>query len=131
MTTNLMLSNPGLFKAGVAGGPVIDWQYYEIMYGERYMDTPEQNPEGYKNANLKEKAKDLEDHLLIIHGAIDPTVVWQHSLSFVQQAIEEGKQVDYFVYPRSEHNVRGKHRAHLLEKMYLYIDNHLQQKIEE
>jgi len=131
MTTNLMLSNPGLFKAGVAGGPVIDWKYYEIMYGERYMDTPEQNPEGYKNANLNLKAKDLEDHLLIIHGAIDPTVVWQHSLSFVQQAIEEGKQLDYFVYPRSEHNVRGIHRAHLLEKMYLYLDHHLQKQTEE
>ncbi|NPD83355.1 S9 family peptidase [Lentimicrobium sp. L6] len=125
MTTNLMLSNPGLFKAGVAGGPVIDWQYYEIMYGERYMDTPEQNPEGYKNANLLEKANQLEDHLLIIHGAIDPTVVWQHSLAFVQKAIKEKKQVDYFVYPRSEHNVRGIDRAHLLEKMYLYIDGHL------
>jgi len=98
MTTNLMLSNPGLFKAGVAGGPVIDWQYYEIMYGERYMDTPEQNPEGYKNANLLEKADLLENHLLIIHGAIDPTVVWQHSLAFVQQAIKDKKQVDYFVY---------------------------------
>ncbi len=125
MTTNLMLSNPGLYKAGVAGGPVIDWQYYEIMYGERYMDTPEQNPEGYKNANLLEKVDQLEDHLLIIHGAIDPTVVWQNSLTFVQKAIEEKKQVDYFVYPRAEHNVRGIDRAHLLEKMYLYIDGHL------
>lgn len=125
MTINMLLSEPGLFKAGVAGGPVIDWQYYEIMYGERYMDTPQQNPEGYKNANLLEKAGDLEDHLLIIHGAIDPTVVWQHSLSFVQKSIKERKQLDYFVYPRSEHNVRGIDRAHLLEKMYLYLDNHL------
>lgn len=125
MTINMMLSEPGLFKAGVAGGPVIDWKYYEIMYGERYMDTPEQNPEGYKNANLLEKASQLEDHLLIIHGAIDPTVVWQHSLTFIQKAIKEKKQVDYFVYPRAEHNVRGIDRAHLLEKMHLYIDDHL------
>lgn len=125
MTMSLMLEEPGLFKAGVAGGPVTDWKYYEIMYGERYMDTPESNPEGYKNSSLLEKANKLEDHLLIIHGAIDPTVVWQHSLAFVQKAIEERKQVDYFVYPRAEHNVRGIDRAHLLEKMYLYIDNHL------
>lgn len=131
MTINLMLSQPGLFKAGVAGGPVIDWQYYEIMYGERYMDTPQQNPEGYKNANLLEKVSDLEDHLLIIHGAIDPTVVWQHSLSFVQKSIKERKQVDYFVYPRSEHNVRGIDRAHLLEKMYLYLDDHLKVEAKE
>ncbi|NOR87337.1 MAG: prolyl oligopeptidase family serine peptidase [Bacteroidales bacterium] len=125
MTINLMLEEPGLFKAGVAGGPVIDWKYYEIMYGERYMDTPEQNPEGYKNANLLEKVGALEDQLLIIHGAIDPTVVWQNSLTFIQKAIEENKQVDYFVYPRAEHNVRGINRAHLLEKIYLYLDLHL------
>jgi dipeptidyl-peptidase-4 len=125
MTISLMLEEPGIFKAGVAGGPVIDWKYYEIMYGERYMDTPETNPEGYKNASLLEKANKLEDHLLIIHGAIDPTVVWQHSLAFIQKAIEERKQVDYFVYPRAEHNVRGIDRAHLLEKIYLYIDGNL------
>mgnify|MGYP005839355791 CR=1 FL=1 len=127
MTISLMLEEPGLFKAGVAGGPVIDWKYYEIMYGERYMDTPQINPEGYKNASLLEKVNQLEDHLLIIHGAIDPTVVWQNSLAFVQKAIEERKQVDYFVYPRSEHNVRGIDRAHLLEKIYLYIDKHLKE----
>ncbi len=125
MTINLMLEEPGLFKAGVAGGPVIDWQYYEIMYGERYMDQPQENPEGYKSSGLIEKAHQLQDHLLIIHGAIDPTVVWQNSLSFIQKAIEEGKQVDYFVYPRAPHNVRGKDRAHLLEKMYLYLELHL------
>jgi len=127
MTISLMLAEPGLFKAGVAGGPVIDWKYYEIMYGERYMDTPESNPEGYKNASLLNKVNKLQDHLLIIHGAIDPTVVWQNSLTFIQKAIEEGKQIDYFVYPRAEHNVRGIDRAHLLEKIYLYIDNHLKE----
>jgi len=125
MTINLMLEEPGLFKVGVAGGPVIDWQYYEIMYGERYMDQPQQNPEGYKNSNLLEKASALEDHLLIIHGAIDPTVVWQNSLSFIQKVIKEKKQIDYFIYPRAQHNVRGIDRAHLLEKMYLYIDGYL------
>ncbi len=126
MTINMMLENPGLFKAGVAGGPVIDWKYYEIMYGERYMDQPNENPEGYKNSNLIEKASQLQDHLLIIHGAIDPTVVWQHSLSFIQKAIEENKPIDYFVYPRAEHNVRGINRAHLLEKIYLYLELYLQ-----
>jgi len=125
MTISLMLEEPGLFKAGVAGGPVIDWKYYEIMYGERYMDKPDQNPEGYKSASLVEKAGQLADHLLIIQGAIDPTVVWQNSLSFIQKAIEEKKQVDYFVYPRAEHNVGGINRAHLLEKMYLYLDMYL------
>jgi dipeptidyl-peptidase-4 len=125
MTINMILEEPGLFKAAVAGGPVIDWKYYEIMYGERYMDMPSENPEGYKSSSLLEKADKLQDHLLIIHGAVDPTVVWQNSLSFIQKEIELGNQVDYFIYPRSEHNVRGIHRAHLLEKMYLYLNQYL------
>lgn len=128
MTISLMLEEPGLFKAGVAGGPVIDWKYYEIMYGERYMDTPEQNPEGYKSSSLLEKVNKLEDHLLVIQGAMDNTVVWQNSLSFIQKAIQEKKQVDYFVYPRAEHNVGGIDRAHLLEKMFLFLDENLKEK---
>ena len=60
MTTNLMLTYPDIFKVGVAGGPVIDWQFYEVMYGERYMDTPQANPEGYKESNLRLKAGNLK-----------------------------------------------------------------------
>lgn len=125
MTINMMLSEPGLFKAGVAGGPVIDWKWYEIMYGERYMDTPEENPEGYKQSSLLNRAKNLEDHLLIIQGAMDATVVWQHSQSFIRQCIKDGVQVDYFIYPKAEHNVHGIDRAHLFEKMYNYLNLHL------
>lgn len=125
MTINMMLENPGVFKAGVAGGPVIDWKWYEIMYGERYMDRPQENPEGYKSCSLLPKAKNLTDHLLIIQGAMDGTVVWQHSQSMVRQFIKDGIQVDYFVYPKAEHNVRGIDRAHLFEKMYLYINNNI------
>lgn len=125
MTTSLMVNYPDIFKVGVAGGPVIDWKYYEVMYGERYMDTPEENPEGYKNNCLVDRAKDLKGKLLLIHGAIDPTVVWQNSLAFIQSCIEEGVQVDYFVYPRAEHNVRGPHRIHLMEKVTQYFDDYL------
>ena len=125
MTTSLMTRHPEIFKVGVAGGPVIDWKYYEIMYGERYMDTPDENPEGYEETSLINQAKNLDGKLLIIHGAIDPTVVWQHSLSFIRECIKEGKQVDYFVYPRSEHNVRGYDRIHLMEKVSMYFDDNL------
>ncbi|MBA7533443.1 Prolyl tripeptidyl peptidase [subsurface metagenome] len=113
MTISMMLSFPGSFKVGVAGGPVIDWKYYEIMYGERYMDTPDENPLGYELTNLTNYAKDLKGDLLIIHGAIDPVVVWQHSLVFLQACIENGVYADYFIYPLHEHNVRGKDRVHL------------------
>lgn len=125
MTTNLMLTYPDIFKVGVAGGPVIDWSNYEIMYGERYMDRPQDNPEGYKNANLKLKAGNLKGHLLMIHGDIDPVVVWQHSLGFLKACVDANTYPDYFVYPRHEHNVTGKDRPHLHEKITRYFDDYL------
>lgn len=125
MTTNLMLSYPDVFKAGVAGGPVIDWSMYEIMYTERYMDTPQENPEGYKNANLLNKVQNLKGKLLMIHGAQDNVVVWQHSIKFLKAAVDNGVQLDYFVYPGHEHNVLGKDRVHLMQKITDYFDEYL------
>ncbi|MEA3477061.1 MAG: DPP IV N-terminal domain-containing protein [Bacteroidota bacterium] len=125
MTIALMLKQPETFKVGVAGGPVTDWKYYEIMYGERYMDTPEQNPDGYKNASLMNYAHQLEGDLLIIHGTSDPVVVWQHSLDLIKKLIAEGKQVDYFVYPGHGHGVGGKDRLHLNQKIVKYFNDHL------
>jgi len=125
MTVSMMLREPGVFKAAVAGGPVIDWKYYEVMYGERYMDTPQTNPEGYKNASLLNYVDKLEGKLLIIHGTNDPTVVWQNSLQFLKEAVNKGKQLDYFVYPGHGHNVRGIDRAHLYEKITNYFMDNL------
>ena len=125
MTTSLMLRHPGVFKVGVAGGPVMDWRMYEIMYGERYMDTPQENPEGYKEAALFDKAKNLKGKLLLIHGTQDATVVWQHSINFLKAAVDQNVQVDYFVYPGYEHNVRGKDRVHLMQKVTDYFDQFL------
>jgi dipeptidyl-peptidase 4 len=125
MTISLMLREPDIFKVGVCGGPVCDWKYYEVMYGERYMDTPEENPEGYKEASLLERAGSLKGDLLVIHGTFDPTVVWQNSLSLMKRFIEEGKMVDYFVYPGHEHGVGGKDRLHLNRKIEKYFFDHL------
>ncbi|MBW6491691.1 MAG: S9 family peptidase [Lentimicrobium sp.] len=120
MAISLKLKHPGVFKVASAGGPVTDWKFYEVMYGERYMDTPEQNPEGYEEASLLNKVDQLEGKLLIIHGAQDNTVVWQHSLEFLRETIIKQKQIDYFVYPTHEHNVRGNDRAHLFRKLSEY-----------
>lgn len=125
MTTSLMTSQPDTFKVGVAGGPVIDWKYYEIMYGERYMDTPQDNPEGYAKASLLDKVKNLKGRLLIIHGAQDPVVVQQHSMNFIEASIKAGKQVDYFLYPNHEHNVGGRDRIHMYAKIADYFDVYL------
>ena len=121
MTTSLMLKKPGLFKVGVAGGPVIDWRLYEIMYTERYMDTPETNPEGYAEADLKTHVANLEGKLMLIHGASDDVVVMQHSMEFLTKCIEEGKEIEFFPYPGHAHNVRGKDRVHLMTKVLNYI----------
>lgn len=125
MTTALMLRQPGIFKCAVAGGPVIDWSLYEVMYTERYMDTPQENPEGYEQANLLSKAPNLKGKLLMIHGAQDDVVVWQHSIKFVKACVDKGVQLDYFVYPGHPHNVRGKDRVHLMQKITDYFDLHL------
>jgi dipeptidyl-peptidase-4 len=125
MTVSMMLKVSKIFKVGVAGGPVIDWSLYEVMYGERYMDTPEENPEGYSNSNLKNYVKNLKGKLLIIHGDIDATVVPQHSFGFLHECVKQGVQVDFFMYPRHEHNVRGRDRVHLMQKVTNYFDDYL------
>ncbi len=125
MTISLMTHYPDYFKVGVAGGPVIDWKWYEVMYGERYMDHPSVNAEGYAATSLIPMAEKLQGKLLICQGAIDPVVVWQHSLNFVKACIDHGVQVDYFPYPTHEHNVRGKDRVHLMQKVTDYFADYL------
>ena len=125
MTTALMLRYPEIFKVGVAGGPVIDWSYYEVMYGERYMDTPQSNPEGYKNSNLKNLAGNLKGHLLIIHDDHDDTCVPQHTLSFMKACVDARTYPDLFIYPTHKHNVIGRDRVHLHEKITRYFEDYL------
>ena len=121
MTISLMTNYPDVFKVGVAGGPVIDWHWYEVMYGERYMDTPQTNPEGYKKTSLLYKAKDLKGRLQIITGYNDATVVPQHCLTFLKACIAAGTQPDFFVYPGEPHNMRGHQSTHLHERISQYF----------
>jgi len=125
MTITMMLKHANTFKVGVAGGPVTDWSYYEIMYGERYMDRPEENPEGYADAKLHNHVTNLKGELLLIHGTIDDVVVMQHNLTLVKSFVDEGILVDFFPYPGHPHNVRGKDRVHLMNKVLTYIENKL------
>lgn len=125
MTISLITNHPEVFKVAVAGGPVIDWKWYEVMYGERYMDSPNTNAAGYEKTSLIRKAKDLKGKLLICQGAIDNVVVWEHSLSFIRECIKNNVQVDYFPYPCAEHNVFGKDRIHLMQKVTDYFEDYL------
>lgn len=125
MTISLITNYPEVFKVAVAGGPVIDWKWYEVMYGERYMDSPLTNAEGYEKTSLIHKAKDLKGKLLICQGAVDDVVVWEHSLSFIRECIKNNVQVDYFPYPCAQHNVMGKDRIHLMQKVTNYFEDYL------
>lgn len=125
MTISLITNYPDIFKVAVAGGPVIDWKWYEVMYGERYMDSPHRNAAGYEKVSLINKAKDLKGKLLICQGAIDNVVVWEQSLSFIRECIKNNVQVDYFPYPCAEHNVMGKDRIHLMQKVTNYFEDYL------
>lgn len=125
MTTNLITTHPEVFKVGVAGGPVIDWKWYEVMYGERYMGTPQNNPKGYAESSLLSKAKNLKGKLQIITGMNDPVVVPQHCLNFLQECIKVGTQPDFFVYPGEPHNMRGHQSTHLHERISQYFDDYL------
>ena len=128
MTISLITNYPEVFKVGVAGGPVIDWKWYEVMYGERYMDTPQANPEGYAQTSLLQKAKDLKGKLQIIIGLNDPVVVPQHAYSFLKACISAGTQPDFFVYPGEPHNMRGHQSVHLHERITQYFEDNLKQK---
>ena len=125
MTTSLMTRNAGVFKAAVAGGPVIDWSMYEVMYTERYMSTPQENKKGFDESNLLNHAGKLKGKLLMIHGTSDDVVVWQHSLKFLEECVKQGVLVDYFVYPGHKHNVLGPDRVHLMKKITQYFKENL------
>jgi dipeptidyl-peptidase 4 len=125
MTTTLMLRAPEAFRVGVAGGPVIDWSLYEVMYGERYMDTPSENPDGYALSNLTKHTANLKGDLLMIHGTDDDVVVMQHNMRFMEACVKTKTQVDFFAYPGHAHNVRGKDRVHLITKILDYVEDKL------
>lgn len=128
MTIAMLLRNPGVFKVGVAGGAVMDWSLYEVMYGERYMDTPDENPMGYAQTTLPNSAANLTEDLLLISGLQDDVVLPQHSLRFLEACVDQGIAVDYFTYPGHGHNVRGKDRSHLMEKVLRYVDQKMLDK---
>jgi len=121
MANSLMLRHPGVFTTAVAGGPVTDWKYYEIMYGERYMDRWQDNEEGFDKSRVHNYVENLDGKLLEIIGSVDPVVVPQHTMSLLKAFVDAKKQVDFLSYPMHPHNVRGLDRAHLMKKVLDYV----------
>ena len=125
MTLSLATTYPDVFKVAVAGGPVIDWRWYEIMYGERYMDTPATNAEGFESTSLINKATNLKAKTLIIQGAVDSTVVPHNALSFIQKCVDNAIPVDYFTFPKAPHNMTGTDRVYLYNILTDYFCKNL------
>lgn len=125
MTLSLITAHPEVFRAASCGGPVVNWEWYEVMYGERYMDTPQENPEGYANANIIPKIKNVQCPLLVMHGCQDHTVVWQHTLELMRQAVSDGIEIEYFPYTAYDHNVIGPERVHLWNKLLHFHNQNL------
>lgn len=125
MTLTMVTEHPDVFASATCGGPVVNWEWYEIMYGERYMDTPQENPEGYEHANIINKIHKLKCPLLIMHGQQDNTVVQQHSLELLHQSVLDDVQINYFPYTTHEHNVRGMDRVQMWHKIEQFHDKNL------
>ncbi|MFT6126861.1 MAG: dipeptidyl-peptidase-4 [Flavobacteriaceae bacterium] len=121
MTNSLMLRHPGVFTTAVAGGPVTDWKWYEVMYGERYMDRWQENEAGFDKSRVHNYVENLDGKLLEIIGSVDPVVVPQHTMTLLDAFVKNKKQVDFLSYPMHPHNVRGIDRAHLMKKVLDYV----------
>ena len=116
-----MLRHPRVFTTAVAGGPVTDWRWYEIMYSERYMDRWQDNEGGLNKSRVHNYVQNLEGKLLEVIGSLDPTVVPQHTMTLLDAFIKHKKQVDFFIYPMHPHNIIGIDRIHLMKKVLNYV----------
>jgi dipeptidyl-peptidase 4 len=103
--TSYALTHSKSFKIGIAGGTVADWRNYDSIYTERYMQTPQNNPEGYKKSSPVTAAKDLSGKILLIHGAIDDNVHMSNTIQFAYELQKAGKQFELMLYPKSRHGV--------------------------
>lgn len=112
--TAYALTHSKLFAAGVAGAPVTDWHNYDAFYTERYMNTPQENPEGYKRTSVVAAASQLHGRLLLIHGIRDDNVHLQNTLQLVTALQRADKDFELMVYPNSRHGIRGRHYQRLV-----------------
>lgn len=116
----------GVIKAGVAIAPVTDWRFYDTVYTERFMRTPQQNIEGYDNGSPISLAKNLQGNLLLIHGTADDNVHFQNSIEYTRALINSGKHFDMFFFPDKNHSIVGTStRQYLYEKVINYFKDNL------
>ena len=125
--TSYALTHSDSFVMGIAGGTVSDWRNYDTIYTERYMRTPQNNPDGYRRSSPRFSAADLHGALLLVHGTMDDNVHLQNTLQFVNELQKAGKQFELMLYPRSRHGITDPQlNTHLRHKMLDFILEHLQ-----
>lgn len=107
MALNCLTQGNGTFKAGIAVAPVTNWRYYDNIYTERFMRTPQENPQGYDDNSPITHASKLQGSLLLIHGSADDNVHWQNSTEMSEALVQANKQFEYFVYTDKNHGIRG------------------------
>jgi dipeptidyl-peptidase-4 len=107
--TAYALTHSREFAGGIAGGPPTDWHLYDTIYTERYMDTPQNNPEGYERTSVIKAAGNLHGQLLLIHGGIDDNVHVENTFKFIDALQKADKEFQLMIYPQSRHGVGGTH----------------------
>ena len=126
MTLMSMSEGTPVFKAGVAVAAVTDWNYYDTIYGERYMRTPQENPDGYQAASAFARADKLHGDLLLVHGTADDNVHYQNCAEYAEHLVQLGKQFDMQIYTNRNHGIYGGNtRMHLYTKLTNFFNTHL------
>ena len=116
----------GTFKVGIAVAPVTDWRFYDTIYTERFMRTPQENPDGYKASSVLEVAHNLRGKLLLIHGSADDNVHVQNAMDFAELLVQRDLPFDMALYTDKNHSIYGgKTRDHLFKKMISYLQTNL------
>ncbi|MGD8700201.1 MAG: S9 family peptidase, partial [Gemmatimonadales bacterium] len=126
MSSLSMFKGEGVFKTAIAVAPVTDWRLYDTIYTERYMRTPQENPDGYKQGAPQAYADRLQGHFLLVHGTGDDNVHPQNSYQLVERLEEANKQFHFRIYPNKAHGIRGETtRRNLFEFLTRFVVGHL------
>lgn len=124
-TLYCLFNSPGTWKAGVAGAPVTDWRYYDTIWSERYLDAPENNPEGYEESSAVTHAQGLEDALLVVHGTADDNVHPQNTIALSEALTQAEKPFEMAIYHGQEHHFEDPHERHFYERMTRFFEREL------
>ncbi len=127
MTLYTLTHAPDVFKCGAAGGPVTDWKFYDSIYTERYMRTPEENPEGYEESSPLDAAGNLQAKLLLMHGVDDDNVHLQNTINFIEALIRDGKSYQLYLQPGEKHGFTAySARLYLTKRLLSFFENNLE-----